>query len=98
METSHQIILKYFPDLNPGQVDKIIRLKPLYEEWNSKINVISRKDMEQFYLHHVLHSLAIAKLIRFIPGTKILDAGTGGGFPGIPLAILMPEVQFHLVD
>jgi len=98
MASDYQIILKYFPDLSSGQVEKFARLQPLYEDWNSKINVISRKDMEQFYLHHVLHSLAIAKLIRFKAGTKILDAGTGGGFPGIPLAILMPDVRFHLVD
>ena len=98
MAATHELILKYFPDLDPGQAEKFLRLQPLYEDWNSKINVISRKDMEHFYLHHVLHSLGIAKLIRFKPGSKILDAGTGGGFPGIPLAILMPEVEFHLVD
>ena len=98
MTFSHQLILKYFPDITPGQMDKFGRLQALYEEWNAKINVISRKDMENFYLHHVLHSLAIAKVIRFVPGTKILDVGTGGGFPGIPLAILFPDVQFLLVD
>ncbi|WP_373523149.1 16S rRNA (guanine(527)-N(7))-methyltransferase RsmG [Aquiflexum sp.] len=92
------IILKYFPDLTPEQQDKFSKLKPIYEEWNEKINVISRKDMEYFYEKHVLHSLGIAKVIEFKPGTKILDIGTGGGFPGIPLAILFPETHFHLVD
>ena len=92
------IILKYFPDLTTEQQDKFSRLKPIYEEWNEKINVISRKDMEHFYEKHVLHSLGIAKVIQFEPGTKILDIGTGGGFPGIPLAILFPDTHFHLVD
>lgn len=92
------IILKYFPDLTLEQQDKFGQLKPIYEEWNEKINVISRKDMEHFYERHVLHSLGIAKVIEFKPGTKILDIGTGGGFPGIPLAILFPETHFHLVD
>jgi 16S rRNA (guanine527-N7)-methyltransferase len=92
------IILKYFPDLSPDQKDKFSKLKPIYEEWNEKINVISRKDMEHFYEKHVLHSLAIAKVMEFKPGTKVLDIGTGGGFPGIPLAILFPETHFHLVD
>jgi 16S rRNA (guanine527-N7)-methyltransferase len=92
------IILKYFPDLTPDQREKFSKLKPIYEEWNEKINVISRKDMEHFYEKHVLHSLGIAKVIEFKPGTKILDIGTGGGFPGIPLAILFPETHFHLVD
>jgi 16S rRNA (guanine527-N7)-methyltransferase len=92
------IILKYFPDLTPEQQDKFSKLKPIYEEWNEKINVISRKDMEHFYEKHVLHSLGIAKVIEFKPGTKILDIGTGGGFPGIPLAILFPDTHFHLVD
>jgi len=91
-------ILKYFPDLTDTQKRQFEALGPLYEEWNSKINVISRKDIENLYLHHVLHSLAIAKFIQFKPDTKIIDLGTGGGFPGIPLAILFPECQFTLVD
>jgi 16S rRNA (guanine527-N7)-methyltransferase len=93
-----QIIFRYFPDLNEIQRDQIQKLFPLYEEWNAQINVISRKDLEHFYERHVLHSLAIAKLINFAPGTRILDVGTGGGFPGIPLAILFPQCHFHLVD
>lgn len=92
------IILKYFPNLTEDQKEKFSRLKPLYEEWNEKINVISRKDMEHFYERHVLHSLGIAKVMEFQPGTKVLDIGTGGGFPGIPLAILFPDTHFHLVD
>lgn len=94
----HEIIFKYFDNLTDLQQEQIKQLQPLYEDWNSKINVISRKDMESFYLHHVLHSLSIAKYIQFKPETHILDIGTGGGFPGIPLAILFPEVKFHLVD
>ncbi len=93
-----QIIQEYFPDLSEKQNEQFAQLLPLYQDWNSKINVISRKDMEQFYEHHVLHSLGIAKVIEFKPGTKILDVGTGGGFPGIPLAILFPETDFFLAD
>lgn len=92
------IILKYFPKLSQHQIELFEQLQPLYAEWNSQINVISRKDFSEFYERHVLHSLGIAKLMRFQPKTKVLDVGTGGGFPGIPLAILFPEVQFHLVD
>ena len=93
-----EVILKYFSEFNEKQLQQFAALEELYNEWNSKINVISRKDMEGLYLKHVLHSLSIAAVINFHPGTKILDIGTGGGFPGIPLAIFFPEVQFHLVD
>jgi 16S rRNA (guanine527-N7)-methyltransferase len=92
------IIAKYFPKLDELQIARFVQLESLYAEWNAQINVISRKDFEGFYERHVLHSLAIAKLISFTPGTKVLDVGTGGGFPGIPLAIMFPEVKFHLVD
>ena len=92
------LIFNYFPKLTDKQKEQIEQLGNLYHEWNSRINVISRKDMDNFYLHHVLHSLGIAKLLSFKQGTKIMDAGTGGGFPGIPLAILFPEAQFYLVD
>ena len=92
------LILKYFPDLTEEQKRQFAALYDLYLDWNSKINVISRKDIENLYEHHVLHSLGIAKVIHFRPGTQIMDLGTGGGFPGIPLAILFPEVHFHLVD
>lgn len=98
MNPGTQLILSYFPDLSEKQIEQFDRLQELYEDWNAKINVISRKDMEQFYVHHVLHSLGIAKVMRFQPGTKVLDIGTGGGFPGIPLAILFPDTHFHLVD
>ena len=93
-----ELIDKYFPQLTPRQREQFEQLGPLYEDWNAKINVISRKDIGNLYEHHVLHSLGIAKAIRFRPGTTVMDLGTGGGFPGIPLAILFPDVQFHLVD
>lgn len=93
-----EIILKYFLDLSEKQIKQFSKLQELYNEWNSQINVISRKDMENLYLKHVLHSLAIAKVISFADGTKVLDVGTGGGFPGIPLSILFPNVDFLLVD
>lgn len=92
------IITKYFPDLTPRQLEQFEQLGGLYKEWNEKINVISRKDIDQLYERHVLHSMGIAKYIQFTPGTKIMDVGTGGGFPGIPLAILFPETNFRLVD
>ncbi len=97
METE-ELIYSYFPELTAGQKEKIALLETLYRDWNGKINVISRKDMDAFWVHHVLHSLAIAKVVRFQPGTKVMDVGTGGGFPGIPLAILFPETDFYLVD
>ena len=93
-----EIILKYFPHLTQDQIQKFGQLNELYHDWNAKINVISRKDIDNLYEHHVLHSLAIAEMIRFKPGTKVMDLGTGGGFPGIPLAIMFPETKFHLVD
>lgn len=92
------IILKYFPNLTEMQKQQFAALYDLYTDWNSKINVISRKDITNLYEHHVLHSLGIAKIIQFRPGTEIMDLGTGGGFPGIPLAILFPDTHFHLVD
>lgn len=91
-------VLSYFPGLTPDQISKIGALEELYKEWNSKINVISRKDIDELYERHVLHSLGIAKVQAFKPGSDILDVGTGGGFPGIPLAILFPETNFHMVD
>lgn len=93
-----ETIKKYFPSLSPTQLGQLEKLDALYHEWNAKINVISRKDIDNLYLHHVLHSMAIAKVVRFQPGAKVLDFGTGGGFPGIPLAILFPETHFRLID
>ncbi|ERJ60582.1 16S rRNA (guanine(527)-N(7))-methyltransferase RsmG [Sphingobacterium paucimobilis] len=99
MNPTVDIIFKYFPNLTATQKSQFEKLAEVYPFWNDQINVISRKDIESLYLKHVLHSLAIAKFVQeFAPGTRILDVGTGGGFPGIPLAILFPEVQFHLVD
>ncbi len=91
-------ILRYFPELTDRQKEQFAQLDTLYHDWNAKINVISRKDIDNLYEHHVLHSLAIAKALRFRPGTKVLDFGCGGGFPGVPLAIMFPEVQFRLID
>jgi 16S rRNA (guanine527-N7)-methyltransferase len=93
-----QLIHRYFPHLSVQQKEQFDSLVPLYKEWNSKINVISRKDIDELDIRHVLHSLAIAKFTQFTPASQILDVGTGGGFPGIPLAICFPEVQFHLID
>jgi len=93
-----ELIKKYFPNLTEGQIAQFAALQELYKDWNLKINVVSRKDIEELYLRHVLHSMGIAKIQEFKPDARILDVGTGGGFPGIPLAILFPETQFHLVD
>ncbi len=93
-----ELLHKYFPDLSPLQIQHFAQLEALYKEWNERINVISRKDIDLLYERHILHSLGIAKVIRFKAQTKILDVGTGGGFPGIPLAILFPEAEFHLID
>tara|TARA_R110002072_G_scaffold30810_4_gene95825 strand:+ start:314 stop:943 length:630 start_codon:yes stop_codon:yes gene_type:complete len=92
------LLLKYFPNLSEHQIEQFFKLQELYQDWNLKINVVSRKDIDELYLRHVLHSLGIAKVIQFKPNSKVMDVGTGGGFPGIPLAILFPETQFHLVD
>ncbi|MDR1671894.1 MAG: 16S rRNA (guanine(527)-N(7))-methyltransferase RsmG [Bacteroidales bacterium] len=92
------VISRYFPRLSAQQREQFDMLLPLYREWNARINVISRKDINNLYEHHVLHSLAVAKFITFMPEARILDAGTGGGFPGIPLAILFPDAHFHLID
>lgn len=93
-----EILKKYFPELTELQISQFEKLGDLYKEWNAKINVISRKDIDELYLRHVLHSLGIAKVQKFKPGSKVLDVGTGGGFPGVPLAIMFPKTQFHLVD
>jgi 16S rRNA (guanine527-N7)-methyltransferase len=93
-----ELILKYFPHLSENQISQFSKLQELYQDWNLKINVVSRKDIDELYIRHVLHSLGIAKIQEFKVGAKILDVGTGGGFPGIPLAILFPEANFHLVD
>jgi 16S rRNA (guanine527-N7)-methyltransferase len=93
-----ELVLKYFPNLTEDQISKFKQLESLYKDWNLKINVVSRKDIDELYLRHVLHSLAVAKVISFADGTQIMDVGTGGGFPGIPLAIMFPNCNFHLVD
>ncbi len=93
-----EVILRYFPELSQEQILQFKQLEELYREWNAKINVVSRKDIDELYVRHVLHSLGIAKVMRFLPGANVLDVGTGGGFPGIPLAIVHPETNFHLVD
>lgn len=95
---SAELVFKYFPSLSDLQKKQFVHLFPVYSEWNARINVVSRKDIDLLYERHVLHSLGIAKVIQFAPGTSVLDVGTGGGFPGIPLAIMFPEVQFTLVD
>ncbi|EDM43793.1 glucose-inhibited division protein B [unidentified eubacterium SCB49] len=97
-KTIMDLIKNYFPDLSDTQKNQFIKLEELYKDWNLKINVVSRKDIDEIYLRHVLHSLGIAKVMSFLPGSTVMDVGTGGGFPGVPLAILFPETQFHLVD
>lgn len=98
MTRTMELINKYFPNITEEQRQRFAALDALYRDWNSKINVISRKDIDNLYEHHILHSLGIAQIINFKPGTRVMDLGTGGGFPGIPLAIMFPEVHFHLVD
>lgn len=98
MDTGLENIFGYFPELSDRQKEQMAQLYPLYADWNSKINVISRKDIDNLYVHHILHSLGIAKVVKFREGTRIMDVGTGGGLPGIPLAIMFPECKFHLVD
>lgn len=98
MDTGLDNIFGYFPELSDRQKEQMAQLYPLYADWNSKINVISRKDIDNLYVHHILHSLGIAKVVKFREGTHIMDVGTGGGLPGIPLAIMFPECKFHLVD
>jgi 16S rRNA (guanine527-N7)-methyltransferase len=93
-----ELLLSYFPHLTETQINQFQKLQGLYEDWNAKINVISRKDIDELYTRHVIHSLGIAKILEFKPGSKIMDVGTGGGFPGIPLAIMYPEVDFYLID
>lgn len=93
-----ELILKYFPEISDVQKEQFTKLQDLYEDWNLKINVVSRKDIDELYLRHVIHSLGIVKVMKFNPGSNVMDVGTGGGFPGIPLAILFPETNFHLVD
>jgi len=93
-----KLLVKYFPDLDDNQIKQFEKISKVYKDWNQKINVVSRKDIDEIYIRHVLHSMGIAKIQAFLPGSKVLDVGTGGGFPGIPLAILFPETEFNLVD
>ena len=98
MEYSVELIKRYFPDLTAGQIEQFAALRDIYAEWNAKINVISRKDFDSLYLHHILHSLAIARICKFEAGAKVADVGCGGGFPSVPLAIMFPEVKFTSID